>query len=147
MRSVNHFQVVKPSDIKDVCRQLPYVREWLRKPAALEGVNVLSLYGFLLHGKIDPRSVLAWSRGTVAAIETVVAMYAEHDKVRVQQGDIIPKGSVGVFVPAQFTQTGVLLFAGNVRLMRFCGNLVRPSALVQPTFQTEGTAFILKGEQ
>ena len=145
--STDHFQVVKPSDVKAVYSQLPHIRAWMKRPPELASRNIVSTYCFLITGKLDPRHDLAWSQAgatrDASPIIGVVTRCAPHTVTRVLPGDTIPVGSVGLFLPTQFSHVGVVVVARKLRMMRFCGNDVRPSALKHESFTQEGTLLTL----
>lgn len=145
--STDHFQVVKPSDIKAVYAQLPHIRAWMKRPPELASRNIVSTYCFLITGKLDPRHELAWSQAgalkSASPIIGVVTRCAPHTVSKVLPGDPIPAGSIGLFLPEQFSHIGVVVVACRMRIMRFCGNNVRPSALKQDVFTQAGTLLTL----
>lgn len=151
IRSTDHFQVVKPSDVKAVYAQLPFIRAWLKRPPELAGRNIVSTYCYLLTGRLDPRSELAWNqagaRRDAAPLIGVITRCAEHTVSRVEPGDVIPEGSIGVFLPEQFNHTGVVVVARKLKMMRFCGNDVRPSALKHTNFPQAGTLLLLVNKE
>ena len=145
--STDHFKVVKPSDIKAVCAHLPHIRAWIKRPPELASRNIVSTYCFLITGKLDPRHELAWSQaGALKRADPIVGVVTRctpHSVASVLPGDSIPTGSVGLFLPEQFSHTGVFVVACKMRIMRFCGNDVRPSALKQDVFTQAGTLLTL----